>query len=29
MFKLVSKENNKKFLIVYVGKKYGIIELVS
>ena len=30
MFKLVSKENNKKFLIIYVGKKkYGIIELVS
>ncbi len=29
-FKLVSKENNKKFLIIYVGKKkYGIIELVS
>ena len=30
MFKLVSKKNNKKFLIIFVGKKkYGIIELVS
>ena len=30
MFKLVSQENNKKFLIIYVGKKkYGVIELVS
>ena len=30
MFKLVSKENNKKFLIIYVGKKkYGVIELLG
>ena len=30
MFKTVSDENNKKFLIIYVGKKkYGIIELIG
>ena len=30
MFKIVSDENNKKFLIIYVGKKkYGIIELIG
>ena len=30
MFKLVSNESNKKFLIIYVGKKkYGVIELLG
>ena len=30
MFKIVSDENNKKFLVIYVGKKkYGIIELIG
>ena len=30
MFKSISNENNKKFLIIYVGKKkYGVIELIS
>jgi len=30
MFKTISKENDKKYLIIYVGKKkYGIIELIN